>query len=73
MDATRRLNVVLNHLESDRIGHGVTRPDIQGLQKLLDHDNHELRARMKQHLMGDEIYIPRYAAPVVWLILPQRD
>lgn len=70
MDASRRLAVVLNHLDSERVGHGVTRPDILGLQQLLDHDNHELRARMKQHFMQDDIYIPRYVGPELYLLLP---
>ena len=32
------------------------------LQSLLDHDNHELRKRMKDFFEADDIYIPRCAA-----------
>lgn len=41
------------------IAHGSTRPDILALQRLLDHDNHELRARMKEFFKQDDIYVPR--------------
>jgi len=34
-----------------------SRLDTSGLAALLDHDNHELRARMKE-FMRDPIYIP---------------
>jgi hypothetical protein len=33
------------------------RPDIAGLQAFLDHDNHDLRARMKD-FMNQPLYIP---------------
>jgi hypothetical protein len=35
-------------------------PAVAGLQALLDHDNHELRKRMKDFFASEDIYIPRY-------------
>lgn len=34
-------------------------PAVAGLQRLLEHDNYELRQRMKDFFQSDDIYIPR--------------
>lgn len=61
MEASRRrLSVVSGHFDVSRDhSHRPSQPrmDLSGLQKLLDHDNHELRQRMKQALNQD-LYIP---------------
>jgi acyl-CoA oxidase len=36
------------------------RPDVAGLHALLEHDNPELRHRMKAFFAADDLYIPRY-------------
>jgi hypothetical protein len=54
MEAQRRLQIISGHL----VPHGATRPDVLALQRLLDHDNLELRARMKD-FFKDELYVPR--------------
>uniref|UniRef100_A0A383WDA5 Acyl-coenzyme A oxidase n=1 Tax=Tetradesmus obliquus TaxID=3088 RepID=A0A383WDA5_TETOB len=55
MEAQRRLQIISGHL----VPHGASRPDVLALQRLLDHDNLELRARMKD-FFKDELYVPRY-------------
>jgi hypothetical protein len=55
MEAQRRLQIISGHL----VPHGASRPDVLALQRLLDHDNIELRARMKD-FFKDELYVPRY-------------
>jgi hypothetical protein len=62
MDASkRRLFVVAGHFDVNRrhelAGGFASRLDVKALQDLLDHDNIELRQRMKDFLK-DEIYIP---------------
>jgi hypothetical protein len=54
MEAQRRLQIISGHL----VPHGASRPDVLALQRLLDHDNIELRARMKD-FFKDELYVPR--------------
>jgi len=58
----RRLAVVAGQFDTRHAGHGATRPDILSLQKLLDHDNHDLRQRMKD-FFNQDLYIPRLARP----------
>ena len=56
----RRLSVVSGHFNVGRskdAGISHLRPDVSGLQALLDHDNHDLRARMKD-FMNQPVYIP---------------
>lgn len=56
----RRLAVVGGHFEPLQRSARPEAPAVTQLQKLLDHDNHELRQRMKDFFQSDDIYIPRY-------------
>lgn len=54
--------MVTDHFDLSRKGEQsfyYSRLDVQELQYLIDHDNHELRQRMKEFLKQD-VYIPRY-------------
>lgn len=56
----RRLGVIAAHFDVTRGGEAARDRrslDTQALQRLLDHDNHELRQRMKDFVKA-EIYIP---------------
>lgn len=67
--ARRRLAVVEGHFDlmqgaagsgrSGALQASAVGPAVAGLQQLLDHDNHELRKRMKDFFQSDDIYIPR--------------
>jgi hypothetical protein len=63
MDASkRRLFVVAGHFDAGRRSEQPGSVATQQLQELLDHDNIELRKRMKE-FMKDDIYIPWVARP----------
>jgi hypothetical protein len=53
----RRLEVLGAHFNTDQQHQMQSKPAVAQLQHLLDHDNHELRARMKE-FMRDPLYIP---------------
>lgn len=56
------MTVVAGHFEVTKQGHATTRGgkfSVEELQKVLDHDNHEVRQRMKE-FMKQDVYIPRY-------------
>jgi hypothetical protein len=55
----RRLAVVGGHFEPLQRSARPEAPAVAQLQNLLDHDNHELRQRMKDFFQSDDIYIPR--------------
>jgi hypothetical protein len=55
--ANRRIQALGSHLEGGSAPSGGQAVNIQKLQRLLDHDNHETRAAMKE-LMRDEIFVP---------------
>ncbi|KXZ48318.1 hypothetical protein GPECTOR_29g92 [Gonium pectorale] len=61
-DATRRLRVVSGHFRVQKAqsaqASGVPF-DVKELQRLLDHDNHEHRQKMKE-FMNDDLYVPQY-------------
>lgn len=50
--ARQRLKIIATHLGSNASGIG-----IEELQRLLEHDNWENRAQLKE-LMKDELYVP---------------
>lgn len=65
--AGRRLAVMGAHLEA---GSSTARsPAVRQLQTLLDHDNHELRERMKQFFCEQDIYVPRCGQ--AWMCVPR--
>lgn len=58
----RRLGVVAAHFDTAgaaNSGRAVSSPTVSALAQLLDHDNLELRKRMKDFFQSDDIYIPR--------------
>jgi len=68
----RRLAVVAGHFDTSHkprsgagAGGGASSPpplDVAALQHLLDHDNHEMRARAKE-LLREDVFIPCAAPP----------
>lgn len=61
-DATRRLRIMSGHffvvkpMQQDSSG-GAAGFDVGALQRLLEHDNHEMRQKMKD-FMKQDIYVP---------------
>lgn len=61
-DANRRIQVVAGHFNVAKQSYssGTSgKLNVEALQRLLDHDNHEMRERMKE-FMKQDVYIPRY-------------